>query len=161
MRLTSMLVSLQIQEPIIWTGQTGYLYLDKNKLPGTDQSVVKNRIRRNKHKMQKLFQFPKHHRGSSSIGGACQALQDLTANFCHLSEATSQNSSAYEVYLSLLSNPLTQWLAAGPEGSSGDCNIQQSPRTTAFSVGTKSLRYSSCSTLQIQFNVLPSEAFKG
>lgn len=150
MRLTSMLVSLQIQEPIILrTGQTGYLYLDKNKLPGTDQSGVKNRIRRNKHKMQKLFQLPKHHRGISSVGGACQALQDLTANFCHLSEATSQNPSANEVYLSLLSNPLTQWLAAGPEGSSGDRNVHQSSRTTAFSVGTRSLRYSSCSTLQI------------
>lgn len=109
MRLTGMLVSLQIQEPIILrTGQTGYLYLDKNKLPGTDQSVVKNRIQRHKHKMQKLFQLPKHHRGTSSIGGACQALQDLTANVCHLSEATSQNSSAYEVCLSLLSNPQTQ-----------------------------------------------------
>lgn len=135
MRLTSMLVSLQIQEPIIWTGQTGYLYLDKNKLPGTYQSVVKNRIRRNKHKMQKLFQLPKHHRGISSIGGACQALQDLTANFCHLSEAISQNSNAYEVYLSLLSNPLTQWLAAGPERFFRWLQYTPEPKNHGFQCG--------------------------
>lgn len=150
MRLTSMLVSLQIQEPIILrTGQTGYLYLDKNKLPGTDQSVVKNRIQRNKHKMQKLFQLPKHHRGISFTRGACQILQDLTANFCHLSEATSQNPSANEVYLSLLSNPLTQWLAAGPERLFRWPQCTPELKNHCFSVGTRSLRYSSCSTLQI------------
>lgn len=55
-----MLVSLQIQESIISrTGQTGYLYLDKKKLERIDQSVIKNKLPRNKHKMQSQFQLPK------------------------------------------------------------------------------------------------------